>query len=1270
MKGGFFIFLTAFLGAGVWLFAQNGITHPPEKNSSQTGNSGAATSSNTRIESPPFLNMPPEPPKVTSWTVAEAFPNLPNLPCLVGAAQVPNTDELLVFEQYGRVYKQKNSPGAQERTLFLNLSDRTFAPGDTGLLNIVFHPEFGMPNSTNREFFYVWYSHHPNRQEFKDGELFFTTTNRLSRFTWKEGEEAADPQSEVILIEQEDRHVFHAGGGMAFGPDGFLYISIADEGGVDDELGSAQQITENLFSGALRIDVDMRGGEISHPIKRQPTRGRTANYFIPNSNPWSGQEGALEEFYAIGLRNPHRMTYDAPSGKFWIGDVGQAGREEINWLAPGANYQWPFREGTLSRSDRPENAIGKDTKPVYEYPHETGFCIIGGSVYRGAKYFQDLGGKYIYGDLNGSLWALPFDNDTVGEPELLARIPGPWVISSILIDDAGDVLISSIGDSLIYKLQPNSENGSHFPTHLSETGIFEDAKTLKPIPSLVPYAVNSPLWSDGAEKMRWMHIPYDQSLGDAANKIILNASGQLEFPAGSLFVKNFQILTNENDPGSVKRLETRVLAKKTDGKVYGVTYKWRDDQSDADLLTSSLVEEYEVMTSSGVETRKWYYPSMGDCMTCHTPAANYVLGVSLKQLNLDLNQGETAINQLVTLYNAGILASENPITENTVHELPVIPNPLDPGKPLSARVRSYLDANCAHCHRPGGVRANFDARYETILALQGLIQGRPENPLGLDHAQLINPGNPDESVIYKRIGSLSEIKMPPLAKNVLDVKAMEVVSNWIKSIPSVSILPLNGAVIDKINLELRASAETTSPNQIQKIAIYLNGGLIASGETTTLDALLSDLPDGQYSIFAEILDEEGVAIRSQTNLITLSRAVPVIQIDSPAANQIIANNNVTFSAVSFEANGNSVSKLEFYLDGNLLGSPEGQNDRYTMLIRILQPGAHQLIAKVYDEEGRSFSSPPISFEAEPLPKVTLGSAGQRVITVPLTNLSARLEDIHNDDIWGPYFLKPEGIIDGIPDAFSEPTAILVPNVLDTPTTGLKQALVTPRESGLISVSVWLRATDRELPMLFGISDAFLSEAIVKTNWQQFRATFDALTNGSYNDFRLFEILEQQENGSAWEMAQPEIYKVPEWTLPIKVEQAGGEIVTTEVYVNGELVMESPSLDFEFKRPLPYPGLYQILVRSQNNYGLWSLPMKVNVYAEANSIKLLWKDKQKGVIVYGPPGVKLLIESSTDLISWHEEFQVRLDSWINEFDVSSQIQPTDAVYLRMRIADPE
>src|ERR1700743_3035465 len=147
-----------------------------------------------------------------------------------------------------------------------------------------------------------------------------------------------------------------------------------------------------------------------------------------------------------------------------------------------------------------------------------------------------------------------------------------------------------------------------------------------------------------------MSIPPTGSPGTPDEQISFAPTGSWTFPSGTVFVKTFELQTNQSDPNSLHRLETRLLVRDVNGGVYGVTYKWRPDNSEADLLTASLNENIAITTPTGVVTQTWYYPSPSDCLICHTPVANYVLGVKTSQLNgTNTYASGTADNQLRTL---------------------------------------------------------------------------------------------------------------------------------------------------------------------------------------------------------------------------------------------------------------------------------------------------------------------------------------------------------------------------------------------------------------------------------------------------------------------------------------------------------------------------------------------------------------------------------------------------------------------------------------------
>lgn len=542
------------------------------------------------------------------WTTEDAFPGL-TFQNPVTAAEVPGRPGLwLVGEREGRIWLVDATGQAPTRKLALDLSGQTLGWQDSGLLNLVFHP--GFAGDPSRRFFYIFYnfttSPHPGPNM---PEIDRRNWIHLSRFTLSEAL-AIDPGSELVLIKQEKPSIWHNGGGLAFGQDGFLYVALGDEGAQFRESGdsfifamdgslSAQRLSTDLLSGVLRIDVDQRGGAISAPIRKQPRAGKTQGYYVPRDNPWVGRPGGLEEFYAIGLRSPHRVSLDPATGEIWIGDAGHQHFEEVNILVKGGNYGWNFREGLVTLRPRPEPLIGTEVEPIHHYHPPVGpAAVIGGFVYRGQAFRDELEGRYIFGD-NGTaqVFALTRAPGAPASVQQLFRLPfhqqGYAGLASFAQDHAGELYLVLLGhnekgDGTVRRLVRRAGMPeARIPRTLSTTGLFRAGARIEPAAGLLEYWLNVPFWSDGTRKRRFLALP-------AGAKIQARRTGAWQVPAGTVVVKHFDLPVDDQDPARTRRLETRVLVSGKEGQLYGRTYLWNDAQDDAEVVESETIRTYTI----------------------------------------------------------------------------------------------------------------------------------------------------------------------------------------------------------------------------------------------------------------------------------------------------------------------------------------------------------------------------------------------------------------------------------------------------------------------------------------------------------------------------------------------------------------------------------------------------------------------------------------------------------------------------------------------------
>ena len=325
--------------------------------------------------------------------------------------------QALVAERAGRIWVSaalhSNNGAVSE---FLDIASRVSSRGsEEGLLGMALDP-------TNQRHLYLYYSASGPRRSV------------VARFTISPGGFAADPNSELVILEVAQPYANHNGGQLAFGPDGYLYVGLGDGGSAGDPQGNGQN-TSTLLGSILRIDV-------SEATPEQP-------YAIPPDNPFA-DGGGRAEIWAYGLRNPWRFSFDGDTGDLWAGDVGQNRWEEIDLVRRGGNYGWNVLEG--NHCFRPSNNCPREgmTPPVWEYSLDGEPCsVIGGYVYRGAE-IPWLHGAYVYGDFcSGKVFGLRYADGEVVEHRQLADTG--LRIMSFAQDNDGELYLLS-QKSGIYRL--------------------------------------------------------------------------------------------------------------------------------------------------------------------------------------------------------------------------------------------------------------------------------------------------------------------------------------------------------------------------------------------------------------------------------------------------------------------------------------------------------------------------------------------------------------------------------------------------------------------------------------------------------------------------------------------------------------------------------------------------------------------------------------------------------------------------------------------------
>jgi len=355
---------------------------------------------------------------------------------------------------------------------------------------------------------------------------------------------------------------------------------------------------------------------------------------------------------------------------------------------------------------------------------------------------KSLAGKYTF-------YALYADTNTDFE-QLLTASRSNLAITQITVTATTGLETRPINNTCVGLSSPTSLKP--FAQKLSDTGCMESNNPVQAIQSAIPYSVNSPLWTDGATKQRWIAIPNN-------TQIKIRKDGRWIFPTGSVLIKNFY-LDNQS-------IETRLLVHHTNGNWAGYSYEWNDEGTQAFLLDDVKLKDIKGQT--------WVYPSPAQCLECHNEPSHFALGTQTIQMNR-LHSYTQQASQMGTLFHTGVLEHNK-----LAMQQPVMPEPSDSSVSIEQRARAYLHANCAHCHRP----ENNPATPHNYLFNASLADLCREveyyDSSNVAKKYLLVAGYPEYSLIYLRMNRRDELSMPPLGTTVLDLEGLALIEQWIRS---------------------------------------------------------------------------------------------------------------------------------------------------------------------------------------------------------------------------------------------------------------------------------------------------------------------------------------------------------------------------------------------------------------------------------------------------------------------------------------------------------
>ncbi len=642
-------------------------------------------------------------------------------------------NKLFILEQYGKIWWLPADLSAQPDAATPAGDLRDMIPDLMNALGLAFHPDF---KKTREAFIYY------NTEDHGGFRMM-----RASRFK-------LDSDLQLLPESREDLFEFkgqgHVGGDIQFGPDGMLYISVGDLAAPSppDRYDMGQDLAK-WGSKILRIDV--RRNDPGLP------------YHIPDDNPFLDIPDARPETWAYGFRNPWKFSFHPETGNIWTGDVGWEAWEMVYRVEKGNNFGWPIMEGPVPlRSDLAQGPT-PIVPPTAYYSHVEGASITGGYFVTSSR-IPELQGAYLYGDyITGRVWALYWDGQKVTRNDLIADTRK--TIVTFGQDPEGDLIFLDYPvDGQLHRLVPAEKRSqpNKFPQSLSESGLFSDVIKEVPSPGVYPFSINAPTWQDGLESRYWIGLPGKGSIEAYVNyreEIPLMGYRQ---PTDTVLAKTIH--------NNGKRIETQILH--FDGYWNGYSYRWNADQTDAVLVPKEGLDTI-------IDEKPYHFPARSECVRCHGSNFNRPLAFYPGQIDRD---GQLDRFRALDLVN-------NEFLEAATFQKAA--NPMDETAPLNTRARSWIHANCAHCHRvSGGAGVTSMMNLGVPNERTELILNEPmKGNFGLENGSLIEPGNPYRSILYYRINTLGAGHMPMIGARTMDENGIELIHDWIRSMAPQKAIP-------------------------------------------------------------------------------------------------------------------------------------------------------------------------------------------------------------------------------------------------------------------------------------------------------------------------------------------------------------------------------------------------------------------------------------------------------------------------------------------------